>query len=496
MAESAKGMAISLAGNPEVAFSAMDQSSIAGKQGNLMNSTVKVAKDESTGETGTKDRPFLSPLSVKRHSDSVDEDGHSGKLSKTSADQDLLFSPSSLSVSIKESTGDDDSSIQSPESEIGQTEISLDMEEKAAVSEPPEAHSSERMITKEDTYYEVLKEFKDHFLMPNSALVWLTTAAPTRSFKLPVPKHFRWPRAIGGQGGYADAFRKLGFVLRATDTKSGHWHYWYLDPKNCQFREVQKAVIRHWRESPANAAEDPMFLEAALHNRQRAFFGKFSVPGYPNSPAQMPGPHHSIPMSYVHHPSYRYPGYANPHFSPPQQVPMSYNHMPHPNSGIPHYVDAPAAAFPERFNQSNLPNHVQRYSNHTPYYSRSYESYHGGLPNPATFSMSTYSDAPYPEIASSNSTSKNVSPRGTFYHDSSDPWNHNSSTQWQSGSSKISPSGASSIAVPSGQPSSFPDYYKIRQDPSFHSISSYHTPNDADVPMQVPPPSESGSMAG
>ena len=39
----------------------------------------------------------------------------------------------------------------------------------------------------------------------------------------------RWPKANAGQGGYANAYRKLGLVLREADTKSGHWHYWYTD---------------------------------------------------------------------------------------------------------------------------------------------------------------------------------------------------------------------------------------------------------------------------
>jgi hypothetical protein len=79
---------------------------------------------------------------------------------------------------------------------------------------------------------------------------------PTRSFKLPVPKSCRWPRANSGYGGYATAFKKLGLVLRDADTKSGHWHYWYIDPSIVKFRELQRALMARWRASPHFSIED------------------------------------------------------------------------------------------------------------------------------------------------------------------------------------------------------------------------------------------------
>eukprot|EP00455_Lapot_gusevi_P017881 TRINITY_DN1967_c0_g1_i10.p1 TRINITY_DN1967_c0_g1~~TRINITY_DN1967_c0_g1_i10.p1 ORF type:complete len:570 (-),score=189.97 TRINITY_DN1967_c0_g1_i10:304-2013(-) len=101
----------------------------------------------------------------------------------------------------------------------------------------------------EQHYYDVLGTFKEHFDRPTSGLVWLARATPTRSNKLSIPKAFRWPKSNSGQGGYATAFRKLGLMLRETDTKSGHWHYWYLDPKKVKWKELQKALRRRWRES-------------------------------------------------------------------------------------------------------------------------------------------------------------------------------------------------------------------------------------------------------
>ena len=31
---------------------------------------------------------------------------------------------------------------------------------------------------------------------------------------------------VPGQGGYSNAYKALGLVLRDVDTNSGHWHYW------------------------------------------------------------------------------------------------------------------------------------------------------------------------------------------------------------------------------------------------------------------------------
>jgi hypothetical protein len=108
----------------------------------------------------------------------------------------------------------------------------------------------------EQQYYDDLEEFSDHFLNNSSALVWLARTVPTRSCKLPVPKSCRMPRASSGQGGYATAFKKLGLVLRDADTKSGHWHYWYLDPSIVKFRELQKALMARWKQSPHFSIEE------------------------------------------------------------------------------------------------------------------------------------------------------------------------------------------------------------------------------------------------
>ncbi len=104
-----------------------------------------------------------------------------------------------------------------------------------------------------------MEEFTDHFLNNGSALVWLARTIPTRSFKLPVPKSCRLPRANSGHGGYATAFKKLGLVLRDADTKSGHWHYWYIDPSVVKFRELQRALMARWKASPHFSIEDVKF---------------------------------------------------------------------------------------------------------------------------------------------------------------------------------------------------------------------------------------------
>jgi hypothetical protein len=102
----------------------------------------------------------------------------------------------------------------------------------------------------EEDYYDILEEFKSHFDCNLSGLVWLAHIHPVKSCKLSIPKAFRLPKSSSGIGGYADAFKKVGLVLRETDTKSGHWHYWFLDMKVVQFHELRSALIRRWKESP------------------------------------------------------------------------------------------------------------------------------------------------------------------------------------------------------------------------------------------------------
>lgn len=118
------------------------------------------------------------------------------------------------------------------------------------VVQVPSESVDEESKKNENEFYRMLGEFKTHFDKNNYALVWLARATPTRSWKLAVPKACRFPKANAGQGGYATAFRRLGLQLRSADTKSGHWHYWYLDPKQVDFKALQRALLRRCKESP------------------------------------------------------------------------------------------------------------------------------------------------------------------------------------------------------------------------------------------------------
>lgn len=106
------------------------------------------------------------------------------------------------------------------------------------------------LLVLEDEYYQLLGDYKHHFDKSNYALVWLARANATRSFKLSVPKSCRLPKSTAGQNGYSIIFRKLHLQLRSADTKSGHWHYWYFDPKAVDFKALQRALQRRWKESP------------------------------------------------------------------------------------------------------------------------------------------------------------------------------------------------------------------------------------------------------
>ena len=101
----------------------------------------------------------------------------------------------------------------------------------------------------EEKYYGILEQFESHFQVSRAALIWLARASATRSQKLLVPKSYRNPKAICGNGGYATAFKDLGLILRPTDTKSGHWHYWYYDANKMDFKALQRAISRRWKGS-------------------------------------------------------------------------------------------------------------------------------------------------------------------------------------------------------------------------------------------------------
>ena len=101
----------------------------------------------------------------------------------------------------------------------------------------------------EQRYYDLMAPFKDQFEYANSALIYLLRVIPTRNHKVYIPKNFRWPKSVGGEYGYSTSFRSLGLSLREGDTKSGHWHYWYLDTKKTRWVQLQRAIHRRWRES-------------------------------------------------------------------------------------------------------------------------------------------------------------------------------------------------------------------------------------------------------
>ena len=107
----------------------------------------------------------------------------------------------------------------------------------------------------ETHFYDVLQPYKAHFNQQHSALVWLSSAKPTRTGKLAVPRAYRWPKSTAGKGGYADAFVAMGLQLRRNDTASGHWHCWYVDRASVPFGSLQAGLVKRWKESPRYSAE-------------------------------------------------------------------------------------------------------------------------------------------------------------------------------------------------------------------------------------------------
>ena len=83
-----------------------------------------------------------------------------------------------------------------------------------------------------------------HFCVRHSAVLYLTMISLKRSGRVLVPKACRWPTSKRGSGGYADAYRALGFHLYEEDTSGGHWHAWFF-PKDKihEFPQLQLAIL-------------------------------------------------------------------------------------------------------------------------------------------------------------------------------------------------------------------------------------------------------------
>jgi len=100
----------------------------------------------------------------------------------------------------------------------------------------------------EEAYFRILESFTPALAHKQSALRFLLTTSPSkRSSKISIPSKFRFPVSKSGGGGYADIFKALGLVLRASDIRSGHWHYWYLG-KTIHFPQLQRAIHRRIRD--------------------------------------------------------------------------------------------------------------------------------------------------------------------------------------------------------------------------------------------------------
>jgi len=135
------------------------------------------------------------------------------------------------------------------------------------LSPPPGLLSGKELAQHESAYYAYLSEHRGDFDNPNSALVWLARATPSRTYKLAVPKVNRVPKSTAGVGGYCEAFTALGLVLREADTSTGHWHSWYADPRRVSLKALQSALMRRWRESPT-FTEDMLLAPPTPSNTQ------------------------------------------------------------------------------------------------------------------------------------------------------------------------------------------------------------------------------------
>jgi hypothetical protein len=113
----------------------------------------------------------------------------------------------------------------------------------------PIPQTSQQIAQQALQLYAIVSRSAEDFAHPASALAWLARARPARTGKITVPPENRWPKSVHGAGGYMDAFRAVGLTQRVHETKLGHWHWWYYDPKRVCLEALQLALTRRWRES-------------------------------------------------------------------------------------------------------------------------------------------------------------------------------------------------------------------------------------------------------
>ena len=143
-----------------------------------------------------------------------------------------------------------------------------------AIQEPPPSTATtppskeeEPQAMSVDELYAALEGFESHLTNPQSALVWLMDAAPTKFRRLLVPPRNRLPPSVQGSGGYAAAFERLQLTVTDADKTGSRWHRWYAAP-HLDLLRIQQAIRRRWDEAaplrqtratpaPANAPPTP-----------------------------------------------------------------------------------------------------------------------------------------------------------------------------------------------------------------------------------------------